>query len=150
MRKGATGTEFTLNSWKTEIAKCTLCKRRTGEAKPRAAKFARLNNSRAQSLYWELWVGNHHRHALVGQILASQRSVMKQNFFRSTWHHFLEFGINLWSWPWNLRPHLTLQKDLGLLNGGMLKRGEVLCITVAVDQSTVKIGGNDVKPTVQN
>ena len=39
--------------------------------------------------------------------------------------------------------HLTVQKDLGLLNGSMLNRGEVLCITVAVDQSTVKIGGND-------
>ena len=39
--------------------------------------------------------------------------------------------------------HLTVQKDLGLLNSGMLNGGEVLCITVAVDQSTVKIGGND-------
>ena len=43
----------------------------------------------------------------------------------------------------SIRRHLTVQKDLGLLNSGMLNRGEVLCITVAVDQSTVKIGGND-------
>ena len=46
MRKGVTGKEFTLTSWETEIAKCrrvrttwTLCKKRTGEAIPRAAKF---------------------------------------------------------------------------------------------------------------
>ena len=43
----------------------------------------------------------------------------------------------------SIRRHLIVQKDLGLLNSGMLNRGEVLCITVAVDQSTVKIGGND-------
>ena len=46
MRNGVTGKEFTLTSWKTEIEKCrrsrttwTLCKRRTGEAIPRAANF---------------------------------------------------------------------------------------------------------------
>ena len=45
MRKGVTGKEFTLTSWKTEIAKrrrarttWTLCLRRTGEAILRAAK----------------------------------------------------------------------------------------------------------------
>ena len=37
------------------------------------------------------------------------------------------------------RRHLTVQKDLGLLNSGMLNRGEVPFITVAVDQSTVKL-----------
>ena len=43
------GKEFTLTSWKTEIAKCrraritwTLCNRRTGEAIPRATKFGSL------------------------------------------------------------------------------------------------------------
>ena len=48
----------------TEIAKCrrarttwTLCKRRKGEATPRAAKFRRIGNSRAQSLNWDLWIG---------------------------------------------------------------------------------------------
>ena len=48
--------------WKTELAKCrrakttrTLCKR-TGEATPRAAKFGRIDNSRAQSLNWDLWI----------------------------------------------------------------------------------------------
>ena len=54
MRKGVTGKEFTLTSWKTEVAKCwrarttwTLCNRRTGEAILRAAKFGRIDNSRA-------------------------------------------------------------------------------------------------------
>ena len=37
----------------------------------------------------------------------------------------------------SLSRHLTVQKILTLLNSGMLNRGEVLCITVAVDQSTV-------------
>ena len=45
----------------------------------------------------------------------------------------------------SLRRHLTVQKDLGLLTSDMLNRGEVLCNIVAVDQSTVKIGGNDEK-----
>ena len=52
----------------------------------------------------------------------------------------------------SIHRHLTVQKDLGLPNSGtvnrgeesgMLNRGEVLCTTVAVDQSMVKIGGND-------
>ena len=49
MRKCVTGKEFTLTSWKTEIAKCrraritwTLCNRRTGEAIPRATNFGSL------------------------------------------------------------------------------------------------------------
>ena len=64
MRKGVTGKEFALTSWKTEIAKCrrarttrTLCKRRTSEATPRAANFGRIDNNRAQSLNWDLWIG---------------------------------------------------------------------------------------------
>ena len=64
MRKRVTGKEFTLASWQTEIAKCrrarttwTLCKRRTGEATPRAAKFGRIDNNRAQSPNWDLWIG---------------------------------------------------------------------------------------------
>ena len=77
MRKDVTGKEFTLTSWKTEIAKCrrarttwTLCKCRTGGAIPRAAKFGRIENSRAQSLNWDLWIGKHspirHRVAKFG------------------------------------------------------------------------------------
>ena len=64
MRKGVTGKEFTLTSWKVEIAKCrrarttwTPCKSRTGEAVLRAAKFGRIDNSRAQILNWDLWIG---------------------------------------------------------------------------------------------
>ena len=63
-RKGVTGKEFTPTSWKTEIAKCkrarttwTPRKRRTGEAIPRAAKFGKIDNRRAQSLNWDLWIG---------------------------------------------------------------------------------------------
>ena len=33
--------------------------------------------------------------------------------------------------------HLTVQKDLGLLNSGTLNRGRNLCVTVAIDHSTV-------------
>ena len=33
-----------------------LCKRRTGEAIPPAAKFGRIDNSRGQSLNWDLWI----------------------------------------------------------------------------------------------
>ena len=43
----------------------------------------------------------------------------------------------------SLSRHLTVQFFFGLLNEGMLNRSEVLCITVAVDQSTVKIDWND-------
>ena len=64
MRKGVTRKECTLTSWKTKIAKCrrarttwTLCKRRTSEATPRAAKLGRIDNSRAQSQNWDLWIG---------------------------------------------------------------------------------------------
>ena len=35
----------------------TLCWRRTGEAIPRAGKFGRIHNSRAQSLERDLWIG---------------------------------------------------------------------------------------------
>ena len=73
--------------------------------------------------------------------------VMNTNFSRPTSNHFcwnlsliceVDHGLLK-----SLRRHRTVQKDLGLLNSGMLNRRKVLCITVAVDQSTVKIGGND-------
>ena len=64
MREDVTGKEFTFTSWKTEITKCrrarttwTLCKRRTGEVIPRAAKCGRIDNCRVQSLNWDLWIG---------------------------------------------------------------------------------------------
>ena len=47
--------------------------------------------------------------------------------------------------PKSLRRYLAVPKELGLLNSSMLNRGEVLCISAAVDQSRVKIGGNDEK-----
>ena len=60
--------------------------------------------------------------------------------FPGIWHKSVKLTMELLK---SLRRHLTVQKDFGLLNSGMLNRGEVLCITVAVDQSVVKIGGND-------
>ena len=104
MRKDVTGKEFTLTSWKTEIAKCrrarttwTLCKCRTGGAIPRAAKFGRIDNSRAQSLNWDLWIGKQspirYRGANFGSLkIRDETKLLGAN---------LEFGINLWSWPWN-------------------------------------------------
>ena len=114
MRKGVTGKEFTLTSWKTEIAKCrrarttwTLCKRRTGEAIPRAAKFWRIDNSRAQSLNWDLWI----KETITDTLSWDKIWQLKDPWWNKTsWDleaeshghwHFLEFGINLWSWPWN-------------------------------------------------
>ena len=111
MKKGVTRKEFTLTSWKIEIAKCrrarttwTPWKRRTSEAIPRAAKLERIDNSRVETCE----SGNNHRYAIVGHNLAAEGSVMKQNFLEPTrkpkviyTNHFLEFGNNLWSWPWN-------------------------------------------------
>ena len=115
MRKGVTGKEFTLISWKTETAKCrrvrttcTLCKRRTGEATPRAAKFGRIDNSRAQSLNWDLWFGKQsqirYRGAFYGswKIRDETKLLGADKEAKSHLHwYFMEFGINLWSWPWN-------------------------------------------------
>ena len=77
--KDVTGKEFTLTSWKSEITNCrratttwTPCWRRTGEAIRRAAKNGRIDNSRAQSLNWDLWIWEtNHRYAVVGQNLAA-------------------------------------------------------------------------------
>ena len=60
--------------------------------------------------------------------------------FPGIWHESVKLTMELWK---SIRRHGTVQKVLGLLDSGVLNRGEVLCITVAVDQSTVKIGGND-------
>ena len=64
---------------------------------------------------------------------------MNQNFLRPTWNH--EIGICLWKLSMellkSLSRHLTVQKDLRLLNGGTLNRGRNLCVTVAIDHSTV-------------
>ena len=108
IRKGVTGKEFTLTSWKTEIANA-------GGPEPLGlyAKDAQVKPYLEQQNLGELITAEHkvlietcesginHRYAVVGQNLAAWRSVMKQNFSRPTWNHFLEFGINLWSWPWN-------------------------------------------------
>ena len=161
MRKSITGKEFTLTSWTTEIAKCrrarttwTLCKRRTGEAIPRAAKFGRIDNSRAQSLNWDLWFGKQspirYRGTKFGswkirdetKLLGADKEAKSHLHwqFLGVWHKSVKLTMELLK---SIRRHLTVQKDLGTLNSGMLNRGEVLCIAVAVDQSTVKIGRND-------
>ena len=103
MRKGGTGKEFTLTSWKTEIAKCSrtrttwaLCERRTSEAIPRAAKFGRIDNSRAVEIE-TCESGNNHRYAIVGQNLAAERSVMKQNFLEPTRKPQVIYTDNSWN-----------------------------------------------------
>ena len=164
MRKDVTGKEFTLTSWKTEIAKCrrarttwTLCKWRTGGAIPRAAKFGRIDNSRAQSLNWDLWIGKQspirYRGAKFGSLndpwwnTTSWSQLGSQKSFTLTIPRIRQKSVKLtMELLKRKRRHLTVQKDLGLLNSGMLNRGEVPFITVAVDQSTVKIGGNDENP----
>ena len=90
MRKGVTGKEFTLTSWKAEIAKCrrarttwTLCWKRTGEAIPRAAKIGRIHNSRAQRLNRDLWIRRQSPIRYRGTKFV-ERSLMKQNFSRPT------------------------------------------------------------------
>ena len=95
MRKGVIRKEFTLNSWKTEIAKCrwTLCKRRTGEAIPRAAKLGKIDNNRAQSLNWDLWIGKQspirYRGAKFGSLkIRDQTKLLKADMesFPGIWH----------------------------------------------------------------
>ena len=97
--KGVTGREFTLTSWKTEIAKCrrarttwTLCKRRTGEAIPRAANFGKTDNSRAQSLNWDLWIGNQspirYRGSKFGSLKIRDETLLEvdMELFPGIWH----------------------------------------------------------------
>ena len=194
MRKGVTGKEFTLTSWKTEIAKCrrarttrTLCKRRTGEDIPRAPKFGRIDNSRAQSFNWDLWIKKHSPIRCHGARFGSWK-IRDETKLLGTWKpkviytdNSLEFGINLWSWPWNYskvyvdtlpfkkiwdcwiavcwtevksfalllqstnkrskicwkRRKPSVQNLMGLLNSGTLNRGRNLCVTDAIDHSTV-------------
>ena len=52
-----------------------------------------------------------------------------QKFLQPTWIHLLEFGISLWSWPWN---YWKVDTNLGVLNRGTLNRGRNLCVTVAI------------------
>ena len=129
MRKGVTGKEFTLTSWKTENAKCrrarttwTQCKSRTGEAMPRAAKFGRIDNSRAQSLEWDLWIGKQssirYRGTKFGSFKIRDETKLlgaDMESFPGIWHQCVKLTVELKS----LSRHLTVQKDLGLLNSGM-------------------------------
>ena len=148
-RRGATGKEFTPTSWKTEIAKCkrarttwTPCKRRTSEAIPRAAKFGKTDNRRAQSLNWDLWIGKQSPTRYRGKIWQ-----LKDPWWNRTSQdrHGITPGFCEVDHGIIEKSKSTLHRSifLTLLNEGMLNRGEVLCITVAVDQSTVKIDGND-------
>ena len=100
MRQGVKGKEFTLTSWKTEIAKCrrartiwTLCKSRTGEAIPRGAKFGRIDYSRAQSHNWDLWIGKQssirYRVAKFGSLkILDETKLLKADMesFPGFWH----------------------------------------------------------------
>ena len=99
MRKDVTGKEFTLTSWQTEIAKCrrartawTPRERRTGEAIPRAAKFGRIDDSRAQSLNWDLWIEKQspisYRGEKFGSLKVRDETILKADMesFPGIWH----------------------------------------------------------------
>ena len=107
MKKGKTR-KFTLTSWKTKIAKCrrtrttwTLCKRRTGEAIPRAAKFGRIDNNNAHSLNWDMWIGKQSPIRHRGATFGSMKIHDETKNSRATWNHFMDFGKKMWSEPWN-------------------------------------------------
>ena len=156
MRKGVTRKEFTLTSWKTEIAKCrrarttrTQWKRRTSrEAIPRAAKFGRIDNIKPV-LIDTCESENNHRCAIVGQFgslkIRDETKLLKADMesFPGIWHKSVKLTMELLK---KKSRHLTVQKDLALLKSGMLNRSEVLCITVALDQSTVKMGNDENLP----
>ena len=114
------------------------------------------SKNKARSLNWDLWIGKQSPMRCRGTKFGSWkiRDETKTSWSRlgsqksstltipGIWRYSAKFTMELLK---TLRRHLTVQKDLGLLNSGMLSGGEVLRITVAVDQSTVKIGGNDGK-----
>ena len=151
MRKDVTGKEFTLTSWKTEIVKCrrarttwTLCKRREGEAIPRAAKFGRIDNGRAQSLNWDLRIGKqspirYHGTKFGSLEIRDETKLLKADMesFPGIWHKPVKSTMEL------LKSPLPFKKIWDCWIAVRWIEVTVLCITVAVDQSTVKIGGND-------
>ena len=142
-----TGKEFTLTPLKDRNCEMQegqnfLCKRRTGEAIPRAAKFVRNNNSWAQSLNWEMWIGNQspirYRGTKFGSLkIRDEAKLLKADMesFLGIWHSSVKLTMEILK---SLSRHIILQKDLRLLNRCTLNGGEVPCITVAGDQSTFK------------
>ena len=66
---------------------------------------------------------------------------MKHNFSRPTWNDFLGVGHKSAKLTMellkSLSRHVTVQKDLRLLNSGTLNGGRNLCVTVAIDHLTV-------------
>ena len=54
--------------------------------------------------------------------------------FPGIWHQSVKLTMELLK---SLSRHLTVQKDLRLLNCGTLNRGRNLCVTVAIDHLTV-------------
>ena len=59
------------------------------------------NTSRAQSLNWVLWIGTQSSTRNRGPKFGSIKIRDETKHLAPTWNHFLEFGISLWSWPWN-------------------------------------------------
>ena len=114
MRKGVTGKEFALTSWKTEFAEFrrarttwSLCKRRTTEAVRQAAKFGRIDDSRAERSSWRLL----NLETIAGtlswsKILKPEDLWWNKYFLEPTrkpiatyTDNSVEFGMNLWSSP---------------------------------------------------
>ena len=148
IRKGVTGKEFTLTSWKTEIAKCRRA--RTTWTMQETHRWSHTSNSKI----WEECVtaehkvlietcesGNNHQYAIVGPKCGSSKirdetKLLKANMesFRGIWHLSVKLTMELLK---SLGRHLTVQKDLRFLNSGTPNGGRNLCVTVAIDHSTV-------------
>ena len=54
--------------------------------------------------------------------------------FPGIWHYSVKLTMELLQ---SLSRHFTVRKDLRLLNSGTLNRGRNLCVTVAIDHTTV-------------
>ena len=85
--------------------------------------------------------GNNHRNATVEQKFGSlkirdETKLLKADMesFPGNWHKSVKLTMELLK---IVRRHLTVQKDLRLLNSGTLNRGRNLRVTVAIDHSTV-------------
>ena len=71
------------------------------EAILRAAKFGRIDNSRAQSTSWDLWIGKQSPTRYRGTKFGSLKIRDETKLLKADMESFLKFGINLWRWTWN-------------------------------------------------
>ena len=147
------GKEFTLTSWKTEIAKCRRpellgLSARDAQVKPylEQQKLGELITAEHEVLIETCESGNNHRCAIVGHNLAAKRSVMKRNFLEPIGKAMTYLGQSYLGpgllRPILLRPRLLRPKgfpDLlrpSLLGPILLRPGLVLCQTYLVPVPT--------------